>query len=284
MPLAILALFTLVILAIACSGPTPTSTSTSAPTPTPTSIPTATPTSTPAPTPTPTPIPTVTPDIPATIAAGVAAGIAAIPTPTPVPTPTPQPTATPQPTPTPVPTPTPTRRPTPTPTPTPVAAYTGDWITWDEVLEWGYEFDQDGEPRVLLYGDGPYPDLSVYILHLDCWTTWTGEADLDLYISENTDLVLTVIDTHEDWVVYNTDYGAVVTSHWVYENEQVGDLHKEYFVAPESVRDAIVDALLRGARVMEVTVDPFESYARTFTFFTTGFKEAAKPVLDYCWR
>ena len=248
MPLAILALFTLVILAIACSGPTPADT----------------------------PVPTATPDIAATIAAGVAAGIAAIPTPTP------QPTATPQPTPTPVPTPTPTRR--PTPTPTPVVAYTGDWITWDEVLEWGYEFDQDGEPRVLLYGDGPYPGVSVYVLHLDCWTTWTGVADLDLYIAENTDLVLTVTDTHEDMVVYSTDYGAVVTSHWVYENEQDGDLHKEYFVAPESVRDAIVDALLRGARVMEVTVDPFESYARTFTFFTTGFREAAKPVLDYCWR
>lgn len=172
--------------------------------------------------------------------------------------------------------------PTPTPPPTPVVVSTGDWVTWDEILEWGYEADQYGDPRILLHGSGPYPSISTYVLHLDCWTNRAGQTDLDLYIAENTDLVLTVIGAYEAMVVYSIDDGATVARRWLYESEQIGDLHREYVTAPEFVRDAIVAALLGDARKLVVTVDPGESYARTFTFFTQGFREAAKPVLDHC--
>ena len=75
LPLAVLSILSIIILAIACSSPTPTDT--------------------PEPTPTPTPDPLATPDIAATLVASVAATLIAIPTTTPVPTAnlTPEPTS-----------------------------------------------------------------------------------------------------------------------------------------------------------------------------------------------
>lgn len=178
--------------------------------------------------------------------------------------------------------PTPTPTPRPTPTPTPVVVPTGNWVTWDEIRELGFEGDEEGIPRILLYGDGPYPSISTYILHIDCWTTQSGEVDLDLYVSDNTDLVLSLIGTHETRVAYSIDDGAIVTRYWLYQDEQIGDINRVYLTAPESVRDAIVAALLNGSRKLVVTDSPGESYSSTYTFQTRGFAQAAEPVLDYC--
>jgi len=180
--------------------------------------------------------------------------------------------------------PTPTPTPRPTPTPTPVVAATGDWITWDEIQDLGFEADQDGEPRIVLFGDGPYPGIGTYVLHVDCRSNSSGELALDVYVAEHTEIVLSVDDPHDKTVAYQIDDGAEITRGWFYHNEQDGGIHREYFNAPYITGDSIVAAMLRGSRKLEVTVNPGRTYGYTLTFFTYGFPAAAQPVLDYCGR
>ena len=179
--------------------------------------------------------------------------------------------------------PTPTPRPTPRPTatPTPVVVPTGDWLTWDEIRETRNEV----EPRILLYGDGPYPSFTSYVLHFDCQRISTGELVLELYAAENSELSLpSLIGVRNKMVAYSIDGGDPITRRWSYNEEEGEILFRMFVFAPDAVRDTIVAALLRGARNLAVTVDPGKSYGQTFTFNTRGFPEAAKPVLDYCGR
>ena len=104
----------LVVLLVACAGPSPTEVPTSTPSPTSTPTPTIIPTPTSTPTPTPTMAPTLTPTPLST------PPIAPTPTSIPAPTQTMVPTPSPSPTLTPAPTGTPTLAPTPTPSATPI--------------------------------------------------------------------------------------------------------------------------------------------------------------------
>ncbi len=183
-----------------------------------------------------------------------------------------------------LPTPTPTPTPKPTPTPTPVVVPTGNWVTWDEVLEWELESDQDGEPRILLYGQGPSPILETYLLQFDCRTI-QGELALDLYVSENSSFgFLPLPGVQDTTVAYRIDDGNLTTRRWLQHVERTDNLYREFTFAPDAIRDTIIAALLRGGRKLEVTVDAGGNYPSTYTFYTRGFAEAAKPVLDYCGR
>ena len=131
----------------------------------------------------------------------------------------------------------------------------------------------------------PYPSFKSYVLHFDCQRTSSGQLVLELYVAENSELAYLIpLDVRNKMVSYSIDDGGAITRRWSYQESQGEILSREFVFAPESVRDAIVDALLRDARKLVVTVDPGESYATTSTFYTRGFKEAAKPVIDYCGR
>ena len=119
------------------------------------------------------------------------------------------------PTPTPIPPPTP--RPTPTPVPTPLP--TGSWYTWEEIQDWGYESDQDGEPRILLQGTGLYSSLyTVYYLHVDCQVASDGNRVMNLYLTSNwiADLYLPIAGKFDDPVIYRVDGRASPSSRWSY--------------------------------------------------------------------
>ena len=250
-----------------------------------------------------------TPDVRATVAAEVSATVEAMPTTTPMPTPTPAPTSTPAPSPsptmtpiptptsTPVPTatpePTPTATPTPAPsatpqppatrmpTPTPTPPLTGEWYTWEEIEELGFESDADGEARIMLEGSGPYPSIESYYLHYQCWHS-EGERETDLYLGiESEGLTIpSFLGTAEEKISYSIDGQDGPVGRWFYS--QSDDNTLRWYTAPGGPRDSIVAALLGGAKRLSLTLDPGEEYANTYTFSTEGFPEAAKPVLAQC--
>ena len=246
-------------------------------------LPTDTPVPTPAPTATPVPTATLAP-VPTELPAPTQT-----PMPTATPTPTPLPTATPVPTPTPLPTatpvPTPTRRPTATPrptrTPTPMPPSVGEWYTWEEIQERGYETDQDGEARIWLEGSGPYQSIESYALHFQCWDV-NGERETDLYVGVESDLglFLNPFDKTEEQISYSIDGQDGPIRRWYYSESE--DNFTEWYSAPDGTRDTIVTALLGGAKQLRLTVNPGKEYANTYTFPTEGFGEAAKPVLAQC--
>ncbi len=181
--------------------------------------------------------------------------------------------------------PTPTPIPRPTATPTPVPSPTGEWLTWPEIQDFGYE---DDEPRILLYGTGPY-SFEGYVLQVDCLSD-RGSADIELYVKRVGEILLSWPDDltglFDEVVEYRIDDGTPVLRRWQHRtwDDTEADLQFRTTLAPVSVRDAIIAALLGGARKLEVTVDVDQDYAATYTFFTRGFKEASKPVIDYCNR
>ena len=245
--------------------PTPTPEPTPTPSPTPTPEPTATPTVTPTPEPTATPTATPTPEPTAT------------PTPTPTATPTPAPTATPKPTAT----PRPTFTPTPSPTPKPD---TGEWLTWEEIQEYGYEGDEDGEPRILLYGKSPYSTVGTG-LHVDC-STVQGSLRLEVYFTESWRILPPVVPSpfviRYKQIGYELDGEAGVTDGWEIFREE--DFQRITYLAPSTVAGAMVEAMLGNPRELVIITNPGKEYASDFVYRPHGFKEAAKPVLEHCGR
>ena len=175
--------------------------------------------------------------------------------------------------------PTPTPVPIPTRAPTPTSSGAGDWITWDEVLSWGYESDNIRQPRILLRGNGPYPSLYTTYFHVDCYS-----YGLVLYLSENTidDAYLPADWKDDDPVAYSVDGRDGSTVRWSYE--AYDDVEREAWYPPDSVEDAIVVALLGDPAVFRITVNPGKDYAWDYAFLPQGFSEAVKPVLKQCPR
>ena len=168
--------------------------------------------------------------------------------------------------------------PTPTPVPTPTSSGTGDWITWDEVRSWGHERDVISEPRIILQGNGPFPSLYYSYLHVECYS-----YGLELYLSEDTidDFYLpAVVDNYP--VTYSVDGRDGPTVRWQYE--AYDDIERETWYVPDSVKDAIVDALLGDPTMFMITVSPGTDNAWDYIFFPQGFREAMKPVLRQCPR
>ena len=142
------------------------------------------------------------------------------------------------------------------------------------------EGDKDGEPRILLYGSGPYSFLESYLLQIDCQTN-DGKLELELYAREITVIPLPIfLEVRDQKVAFSIDGEEGPIRHWSFQSDD----DSEVVFAPDGTRDAIIAALLDGAQKLEVTVNPDKDYAATYTFFTRGFKEASKPVIDYCNR
>ena len=188
--------------------------------------------------------------------------------------------------------------PTPTPTPTPVVVLTGEWVTWGEILAEGHESDDNGEPRIVLREDGEpriqmnedgTSSSTLYYLQFDCQSTENGELSLVLYVS-GIEYTVGYAVFPLPWVQVKRvnrviDGGTVVTRYWEWQSDNLGyEIYREFWFAPVGERDAIVAALLNGSRKLEVTVNLDSEDPPTLTFFTRGFSEAAKPVLDYCGR
>ena len=135
------------------------------------------------------------------------------------------------------------------------------------------------EPRILLRGNGPYPSLYVTYFHVDCYS-----SGLALYLSENSiaDLYLPADWKDDDPVAYSVDGRDGSTVRWWYETYD--DLEREAWFPPDSVKDAIVAALLGDPTVFTITVNPGKDYAGDYIFFPQGFSEAVKPVLKQCPR
>ena len=144
--------------------------------------------------------------------------------------------------------PTPTPVPIPTRTPTPPPPNTGDWSTWDELLDEGYETDKDGEPRVLLHGTGPYPSLYSTNLHVDCYSTSSGRLEMAVYLTSNSiaDFFLSSPWVDADPVVYSIDGREGPLRQWQYQSNE--DIERETWFAPDGVVDRIITALLRDPR------------------------------------
>ena len=165
------------------------------------------------------------------------------------------------------------------PTPLP----TGSWYTWEEIQDWGYESDQDGEPRILLQGTGLYSSLyTVYYLHVDCQVASDGNRVMNLYLTSNwiADLYLPIAGKFDDPVIYRVDGRASPSSRWSYYTND--DIERESWWAPDSVANDIIAALLGNPNRLVITVNPGESYAVENVFNTWGFKVAVRPVLSYC--
>ena len=251
--------------------PAPTPTATVIPTPTATAIPTATPTPIPTATPRPTatPIPTATPRPTAT----------PIPTATPRPTATPIPTATPRPTATPIPTATPrptaTPIPTATPRPTPKPISTGLWYTWEEVLAWEKEADNDNEPRIVLE-ETACRSYSCWVMQFQCQQN-DDRRTLELYLQEEGGLLIRLPGARgRDEVTYSIDGGPAFTYLWNISSSG------SYF-APDSQVEAIARSLF-DATTMRATFPPRtdDGDPQMVSFRVAGFKEAAKPVFAAC--
>ena len=230
---------------------------------------TATATPTPAPPPTFTPFPTLTP-LPT---------YTPYPTNTPVPTPTvtPAPTATPTPTPlptaTPLPTHTPTPRPTRTPTPTP-KPYTGQWYTWGEIQELGFEEDKGGLPRILVEETGYSVDA---VLQIDCFVE-EGKRQVKLYVSLYSFVPRPPQHpgrlTPSEKVEYSIPLGNSLVRHW-HAGEY--DPNWETWFAPLGVQEDIISAMELGKGQLEVRVG-----SKQYFFPTAGFDVAYRPVRAAC--
>lgn len=199
-----------------------------------------------------------------------------VPTPMPVPIPTLTPTPIPTPTPTLVPTLTPA--PTSIPIPTPVPVTTGDWYTWDEIRDWGLEGDEVGEPRIVLRGVSPSPLMYEVYFNVDCYS----QHEIGVYvISDSSDGGLFLPNPFADdgLIAWEIDGRKEPIRHWQYTSE--ADEKRQIWFAPDNVAKRIVNALMDNPHKLTVTLDP-ERYPKDYVFYPQGFKEAVKPVLDYC--
>ena len=150
------------------------------------------------------------------------------------------------------------------------------------------ESDEDGEPRILLYGRGPYNFVQSYLLQVDCISV-RGISSLELFVKEVGEIFVSAPEFllsrfFNTEVVYKIDDRRPVSSTWRsfdWEDEEINLLFEETY-APAMDKSKIVAALLDGAQNLEVTVDADKDYAATYTFQTHGFAEAVKPVLEYC--
>ena len=158
------------------------------------------------------------------------------------------------------------------PTPTPTA---GKWATWDVVKSWGLETDKDDEPRVVLKDE--FQIFHQAYLHVGCQTVLERRV-IVLYVSWEPSFLVPLLgwELPSKTVTHEIDAGAPISRTWEpgKYTPNIGSLF-----SPTIVRDDIINAMLRGARRLELTFDQF-----TLKFSTPGFAEAAKPVFSYCGR
>ena len=161
---------------------------------------------------------------------------------------------------------------------TPTAGDTGNWVTWEEILSYGFEEDQDGLPRIVLQGDAHYSASTNIYLQVDCQLI-DDEHELVVYVKE---LILysrpDISFTGDHAVVYVIDGERSPSREWAWQLD--GDL--EFWFAPPLIASNIIEGLSNDPSELLVIIKPGEEYEQTHTFDPRGFSEASKPVLQAC--
>ena len=171
---------------------------------------------------------------------------------------------------------------TPLPTPLQALPSTGNWFTWEEVLQLGYEEDRGGEPRILLPGIGPHSDAFA-ALHVDC-DFYNNEPGILVYLSQSWDSPQTETGARSDTVQYIANK-AGLASEWRYR--QSDDLLSEFWVPFEAAAAAVLAVLLEeyddgdGEFILLVDVSG-RDYDDFYFFQPRGFRKAAEPVFEVC--
>ena len=99
-----------------------------------------------------------------------------------------------------------------------------------------------------------------------------------MYTKEVSNLSILPILSLAEYVSYSVDGVSGPVRHWDIQ----WDTDTETSFAPSSITKRIIDALLEKPRTLVITIDPDGEYPTEMTFRTLGFKEASKPILQYC--